>query len=466
MSDRDKSENYEVIVIGAGQGGGPFAAKMAAAGRKTAIIERKHVGGTCVNYGCTPTKTMIASGRVAYFVRRASDYGVNTGPVSVDMTRVRERKRDVVESFRSGSEKSLTAKENLELIRGHARFTAAKELSVILNDGGTRTMTADIIVINTGTRPGVPPIDGIGNIPTLNNETVMELDEVPEHLLIIGGGYIGSEFGQLFRRLGARVTIIQLEDRLLSKEDPDVCDEVAGIFRDDGIELILSGKTTKAEQIDGRIRLTVETPDGSRTVSGFHLLIAAGRQPNSDDLGADKAGLSLDERGYIIADDKLATNIDGVYAMGDIKGGPAFTHISYDDSRILWANLRENANRSTRDRLVPYTLFIDPQLGRVGATEKQLKEAGRKYRVAKLPMSSVARAIETDETRGFMKALVDPDTKQILGAAMLGIQGGELMNMIQIAMMGKLPYTALRDSAFAHPTLGESLNNLFATIDE
>jgi pyruvate/2-oxoglutarate dehydrogenase complex dihydrolipoamide dehydrogenase (E3) component len=210
----------------------------------------------------------------------------------------------------------------------------------------------------------------------------------------------------------------------------------------------------------------VETPDGSRTVSGSHLLIAAGRQPNSDDLGADKAGLELDERGYIIADDKLATNVDGVYAMGDIKGGPAFTHISYDDSRILWANLQENADRSTRDRLVPYTLFIDPQLGRVGATEKRLKEAGHKYKVAKLRMSGVARAIETDETRGFMKALVDPDTKQIFGAAMLGIQGGELMNMIQIAIMGKLPYTALRDSAFAHPTLGESLNNLFATVDE
>ena len=460
-------ETYDAIVIGAGQAGGPLSTALAGAGRKTALIEREHVGGTCINEGCTPTKTMVASGRVAYLARRAADYGVQVGPVTVDMAKVRQRKRAIVDSFRNGSQSRIEQTEGVDLLFGTASFSGPKTVDVRMNDGSTRQLSADQIFINAGARPSVPKLEGIDGVPYLNSTTVMELDAVPEHLLVIGGGYIGLEFGQLFRRLGSRVTIVQRGARLLAREDDDVADQVASILRQDGIDVLLETEAPRVERsADGTLRLTVRRGGQERVIVGSHLLVAAGRTPNSDSLNLPAAGVQTDNHGFIQADERLATNVPGIYALGDIKGGPAFTHISYDDFRIIRTNLIQKGSATIKDRLVPYTVFIDPQLGRVGLGEQEAREQGRSIRVAKLPMTSVARALEIDETRGFMKAIVDADTKQILGAAVLGIEGGEVMAALQMAMLGKLPYTVLRDGVFAHPTLAESLNNLFMAMDE
>lgn len=465
------AEKYDIIIVGAGQAGSPLATALAGAGRKTALIEREHAGGTCINEGCTPTKTMIASGRVAYLARRAGDYGVETSPIHVDMTAVRARKRNIVESWHAGSERRVTGVEHLTYLRGEARFTAAKTLTVALPDGDTREMTADTIVLNVGARPAAPPLDGLNRVPYLNSTTIMELGVVPDHLLVLGGGYIGVEFGQLFRRLGSRVTIIQHGAHLLPKEDADVSEAVEGIFRDDGIELLLQTKVTgvapgPADDPTKSVTLTTETPNGRQTITGSHLLVAIGRAPNSDSLNLAAAGVTADKRGNVTVNERLETNIPGIYAVGDMNGGPAFTHISYDDFRILRTNLIEGGHATTTHRLVPQTVFIDPQLGRVGMSETDAKQAGQTYKVAKMPMTDVARASEVDETRGFMKALVDPATNQILGCAILGIEGGEVMAMVQIAMMGKLPYTTLENAVFAHPTLAESLNNLWGYLQD
>jgi pyruvate/2-oxoglutarate dehydrogenase complex dihydrolipoamide dehydrogenase (E3) component len=456
-------EQFDAIVIGAGQAGGPLSSALAKAGYKTAIIEREHVGGTCINEGCTPTKTMVASARVAYLARRGADYGVHTGAISIDMAKVRQRKRDIVNSFRSGSERRIVETKGDELIMGEASFTGPKQIVVRLNSGGTRELEANLIFINTGARPSVPK--GFENVPTLNSTTIMELDAVPDHLMIIGGGYVGLEFGQMFRRFGSRVTIIQRGARLLGREDADVADEVAKIMREDGIDVLLDSATTHAEQADGKIRLTVKGPTGEQTLIGSHLLTAAGRTPNTDKLNLAATGLQPDKNGFLPANERLETAVPGIYTLGDVKGGPAFTHISYDDYRIIRTNLIEKGNATIKDRLVPYTVFIDPQLGRVGLGEEEAKAQGRNFRVVKMPMNYVARAEEIDETRGFMKAIVDADTKQILGCTILGIEGGEVMAMVEIAMLGKLPYTTLRDAIFAHPTLSEALNNLFSLLD-
>jgi len=458
-------QQYDAIIIGSGQAGTPLSTTLAEAGMRTALIERKHVGGTCVNEGCTPTKTMVASGRVAYLARRAGDYGVHTGDISVDLQRVRQRKRDIVDSFRNGSQARIEKTANLELIFGDARFTGPRTVGVHLNDGTLRSLSAKYIFINAGTRASRPKIEGLDDVATLDNVSIMELGAVPEHLLVLGGGYIGLEFGQLFRRFGSRVTIVHSKDHVLVREDPDVAEEIGKILEQDGIEILLNARAVGVSQAGGRIRLEVEQQGKAKDLTGSHLLLASGRVPNSDTLNLGAAEIQTDDHGFIRVNDRLETTAPGVYALGDIKGGPAFTHISYDDFRIIRANLLEKKNASTRNRLVPYTLFIDPQLGRVGMTETEARAAQQKIRVAKLPMSSVARALETDETRGFMKAVVDAETNQILGAAVLGIEGGEVMAAFEIAMMGKLPYTALRDGVFAHPTLVESLNNLFVAMD-
>ncbi|MDQ3966248.1 MAG: mercuric reductase [Actinomycetota bacterium] len=462
------AQHYDAVVIGAGQGGNPLAITLAQAGRSTALIEREHVGGTCVNEGCTPTKTMVASAKVAYFDRRSTDYGVHNGPVTVDMVEVRQRKRNIVRGFRSGSERRIERTEGLDLLMGEARFTGPKELEVRLNgDGETVQLSADDIFINVGARPANPPVEGLDSVPTLNSTTIMELDELPEHLLVLGGSYVGLEFAQMFRRFGSEVTVVQRSKQLLSREDADVAEAVAEIMRDEGIEVLLEAPPQRVEQSDdGRIQLTVGTPEGERTLSGSHLLVAAGRPPNTDTLNLEAAGVETDKRGFVKTNERLETNVPGIYAIGDVKGGPAFTHISYDDFRIIKTNLIDGGDASIADRLVPYTVFIDPQLGRVGLSESEAREQDRNIQVAKMPMSYVARALEVDEPRGFMKAVVDADTNQILGCAVLGIEGGEIMAMMQIAMMGQVPYTALRDAVFSHPTLAESLNNLFATLDE
>jgi pyruvate/2-oxoglutarate dehydrogenase complex dihydrolipoamide dehydrogenase (E3) component len=458
-------QQFDAIVIGSGQGGTPLSMALAGAGMRTALVERKHIGGTCINEGCTPTKTMVASGRVAYLTRRAPDYGVHTGPVSVDMAKVRKRKRDIVDSFRNGSQSRIEKTANLELIFGDASFSGSKTVSVRLQDGGYRTLSARYIFINAGTRASRPKLDGLDDVPFLDNASIMELDAVPDHLLILGGGYIGLEFGQLFRRLGSRVTIVQSARQLLMGEDPDIAEEVAHILQQDGVDVMLNSKATHVEQSGTNIRLQALSEHASTTLDGSHLLVATGRAPNSDTLNLAAAGVQTSDRGFIQVNDRLETTAEGVYALGDIKGGPAFTHISYDDFRIIRSNLIEKKTASTKNRQVPYTLFIDPQLGRVGLTESEARKQGRSIRVAKLPMTHVARALEVDETRGFMKAVVDAESNQILGAAILGLEGGEVMAALEIAMMGKLPYTALRDGTFAHPTLVESLNNLFMAMD-
>jgi pyruvate/2-oxoglutarate dehydrogenase complex dihydrolipoamide dehydrogenase (E3) component len=458
-------QQYDAIVMGSGQGGNPLAMALAGAGMRTALVERKHVGGTCINEGCTPTKTMVASGRVAYLARRAADYGIHVGPISIDMGKVRQRKRDIVDSFRNGTQSRIEKTANLELIFGDASFTGPKMVAVRLRDGGQRTISARYIFINAGTRASRPKLEGLDTAPLLDNISIMELDAVPDHLLILGGGYIGLEFGQLFRRFGSRVTIVQSGRQLLTREDPDVAEEVTSILRQDGVDVVLGAKATRVSRSGGGIRLDVEPPGDATVLVGSHLLLATGRVPNSDTLNLEVAGIQKDERGFIQVNDRLETNVEGVYALGDIKGGPGFTHISYDDFRIIHANLIEKRTASTRDRQVPYTVFIDPQLGRVGLSETEASAQGRNIRVAKLPMTHVARALEVDETRGFMKAIVDADSNLILGAAILGIEGGEIMSAIEIAMMGKLPYMALRDGTFAHPTLTESLNNLFMAMD-
>ena len=458
---------YDAIVIGAGQAGGPLSTELARAGWKTALIEREHVGGTCINEGCTPTKTMVASARVAYLARRGADYGVQTGPVTVDMTKVRQRKRDIVNSFRNGSQRRIESTKGVDLLMGEARFTGPKTLEVRLKSGETQQLTAGTIFLNAGDRPAKPALSGIENVSTLDSTSIMELDTVPEHLLVVGGGYVGLEFGQMFRRFGSRVTIIQRGAYLLTREDADVAGEVANILREDGIEVLLETRPVRVEQSSaGNISLTVQTPAGERTLTGSHLLVATGRVPNTDWLNLDAAGIQVDKRGFIEVNERLETNVPGIYALGDIKGGPAFTHISYDDFRIIRTNLLEKGNASIHGRLVPYTVFIDPQLGRIGLSETDARAQGRDIKVAKMPMNYVARALEVDESRGFMKAVVDAGTGQILGAAILGIEGGEIMAMLEVAMMGKVPYTVLRDAVFAHPTLAESLNNLFTGLEE
>jgi pyruvate/2-oxoglutarate dehydrogenase complex dihydrolipoamide dehydrogenase (E3) component len=409
---------------------------------------------------------MAASARVAYLARRASDYGVQTGPVKVNLAQVRERKQKVVERFRNGAEEVLEATANLDVIRGEASFTDARTVKV--EGAGTEALrlSAEKIFINTGAKPVIPPLGGVSRVPSLDSTSIMELDAVPKHLLIMGGGYIAIEFGQMFHRYGSQVTIIERGEQLLAREDSDVAEEVYKILREDGIDVRLKTRASRVETNgQGQIQLTVSGDSGEATVKGSHLLIAAGRRPNTDHLNLDAAGIELDEKGYVKVNERLETNVPGIYAIGDIKPGPAFTHISYDDFRIIQANLLQIGNARIDGRLVPYTIFMDPQLGRVGLTEKEARAQGRSIRVAKLSMDNVARGIEFGETRGFMKAIVDAETNQILGCAILGMEGGEVMTVLQIAMMGKLPYTVIRDGIFAHPTLAESLNNLFMAMD-
>lgn len=457
--------DYDVIVIGAGQAGGPLAGAFAKAGRRTALVEREHVGGTCINEGCTPTKTMVASARVAYLVRRAADYGVTVPSPVIDMERVRERKRDIVRSFRGGSERRLES-AGVDLLVGEARFIREKTLTVHGEHGG-RTLSAPCIVINTGARPAPPRVPGADAVDVLDSTSIMELDHVPDHLVVVGGGYIGLEFAQMFRRFGARVTVVQREGQLLPREDADVAAAVAEILCEDGIEVVLNAEPSRLQRSpDGGARVTIAQEDHERTIDASHLLYAAGRVPNTDALEPAAAGIETDAKSYISVNERLETTAPGVYAVGDVKGGPAFTHISYDDYRVLRANLIDGGTATTADRPVPYTVYMDPQLGRVGLTEREARDAGRTVRVARMPMDHVARALEMDEPRGMMKVVVDAGTDRILGCAVLGIEGGELMSALQIAMMGDLPFTALRDGIFAHPTLVESFNNLFDAFDD
>ena len=456
--------NYDAAIIGTGQGGMPLSGALAGAGWKTAIIENHFVGGCCINYGCTPTKTMWNSARVAYLARRAADYGVDVRDVSVDVHAVRMRKQRIVDRFRSSDERRLSHTENEDLIFGFARFIGTHSLEVRLRDGGVEQIEAKHVFINTGDLPSVPPIHGLDGVQFLDSTSIMELDEAPEHLLVLGGSYIGLEFGQMFRRFGSQVTVIEAGPALVSHEDRDMSDAVASVMRDEGLEVIVDAKAKRVSGIGG-VELVIDSPVGERTLKGSHLLVAVGRVPNTEALNLDAAGVETDERGYVKVNARLETNVEGVYAIGDAKGGPAFTHISYDDYRVLRDNLLHGGNHTIEGRPVPYTMFTDPQLGRIGLSETEARRRGLNIKVGRLPMEHVARAIEMSETRGFMKAVVDAGTDQILGFGVLGVEGGELMAMVEIAMLGGVTATRLREGIFAHPTLAESLNNLFSALE-
>lgn len=465
---------YDAIIIGSGQAANPLAGKLAAAGWKTVLIEKKFIAGTCINFGCTPTKTLIASGRVAYLTKRSADYGIHTTGHSVDIEAVIRRKNAHVISARESSTKRLLETQNLDVVFGRAAFSGPKEVTVTKEDGSRTTMTAEKIFINIGTRPSIPPIAGLSEIRYYTSETILDLLAIPSHVVIIGGSYIALEFGQFYRRLGSEVTIIEDNEQFLSKEDEDIAAAIKTILEEDGIRILTGTKVNRAGPGsaggDG-IKIEVETAGAApiapatQIITASHLLVATGRLPETAALHPGAAGIITDKDGFIPVDGKLQTNISGIYALGDVKGGPQFTHVSYNDYVILYKNLLGKADLSITGRETIYCLFTDPELGRVGLTEKMAREKGLNIKVVTLPASRIARAWENDETRGMLKAIVNLDNKMILGAAMLCVNGGELMSIVQMAMMGNITYDRIRDAVFAHPTFAESLNNLFEGVD-
>jgi len=451
---------YDAIIIGSGQAGNPLAKKLANAGWKVVVIERKWVGGTCINVGCTPTKTMIASGRIAYLVNRSKDFGVNTTGRSVDMQEVVRRKNAIVLSYRESTMKGLLQPANIKIEFGNAVFTGEKEVTVTKEDGSQSALTASHIFINTGASPAIPPIPGLESSGYFTSDTIMDVMEVPRHLVIIGGSYIALEFGQLYRRLGSEVTVIESGGHFLPKEDEDIATALKKILEDDGIKIRTNAKVTEVSGGPGEVTVKF----GAEAITGSHLLVATGRSANTAALNLTSSGVELDEHGFIRTNDKLETNVPGVYALGDVKGGPQFTHISYNDHLIVYKNLIEKGNESIDSRQSIYCLFTDPELGRVGLTEKQAREKGLHIKVATMPADWIARAYENSETRGLLKVVVDADNKKIIGASILCEGGGELMSILQMAMMGDVTYDRIRDAVFAHPTFAESLNNLFASL--
>ena len=460
-------KTYDAIIIGSGQAGTPLAKKLAKAGLKTALIEKQFIGGTCINYGCTPTKTMIASARSAWLSKNSRPLGVDIGDVSVDFKKVIERKNKIVKSFREGSETTLEKVKGLDIYKGEASFTAEKIIQISSPEKKTLFLTADIIFINAGAEPTIPSIPGIETLNYLDSTSILDLKEIPEHLIILGGSYVALEFGQMFRRFGSKVTVIEQSDHFLEREDEDVAEELKNILQEEGINILTSAKASSVKQNDDQsISIILNENGNQKTLSGSHLLLAVGRTPVSKTLNLEAAGIKTDEKGYLKVNDKLQTNIKGIFALGDIKGGPAFTHTSYNDHLIVLNNLTEKKQKSIKNRMVPYCMFTDPQLGRIGITEKQAIQKGLKFKVAMIKMDRVARAIETGDTRGLMKAIVDKKTKLILGAAIIGTEGGEIMTVLQMAMMGKVTYPEIRNGIFAHPTYSESLNNLFMSLDD
>ncbi|TVP43219.1 MAG: FAD-containing oxidoreductase [Gemmatimonadales bacterium] len=453
------------LIIGTGQAGKPLAGALAAAGRRVVVVERGRVGGTCVVRGCTPSKTLAASARVAYLARRAADYGVMTGPVRVKMGTVRARKRAIVNDAIRGSRQGLEGHESLELICGEARFVSDRTVRIEAPGAPPRRVRADRIFLNTGARPRIPEVPGLEEAGFLDSTSIMELGEVPDHLVVLGGGVVGLEFAQMFRRFGADVTIVDKAPRLMSREDDDVSDGIVEILRDDGILVLLGVSATRVDRdAHGRVRVQLEGRAGS--VSGSHILIAAGRVPNTEALNLEATGLGVDAEGFVPVNDRLETGAPGIWAMGDVAGSPPSTHMAYDDFRIVRENLLGEGGASTGGRVATYTVYLDPELGRVGLTAREATEAGHRIRVAALPMSRVARAVEMGETRGFMKAVVDADSNRILGASILGVNGGEVAAVVRVAMLGDLPCTALRDVPISHPALAESLNTLFGEFGD
>ena len=448
-------QTYDAIVIGSGQGGNPLAHKLADLDWNVALVEREHLGGSCVNYGCTPTKTMIASARVAHIARRAAKLGVETGDVRVNLPKIVQRKNEIVRQWRDDQERHAAKRPTLDLHRGHGRFTGSRTVEV---DG--QMLGGEHIFIDTGTRPRIPHISGIHRVPFLTNRTIMDLQKVPDHLVVLGGSYIGLEFGQMFRRFGSRVSIIEHNDRILPREDPDVSEALKETLESEGMRFHLDRKVQAVTPVDVGIELALSDEE---VLTASHLLVAIGRDPNTDDLGLEAAGVETDERGFINVNGRLETNVPGIWAIGDVKGGPAFTHISYDDHQIVFDNVIHGKNRSIDGRVVPYALFTDPELGRVGMTESQARAAGYRLKTGSIPMSRVARAIERDETAGLMKVVIDADTDRILGAAILGVDGGELVQILMALILADAPWTVLKRAVYIHPTLAEGF---FALMEQ
>ena len=456
-----QSERVDVLVVGSGYGGKWVAWHLAAAGHRAVVVERRYVGGSCPNINCLPSKNEIVGAKVADIVRHASRFGTDVTSARINMPNVLARKRKMVEAD-VAAHHQMFRETGAELLMGEARFIAPKTVEVKLADGGTRQLSGERVFLNVGTRPSIPPIPGLPDAAMTNIE-LLELDRAPAHMVVLGGGYVGLEFAQAYRRFGSRITIVERGPRLLRNEDPDFSDAILQLLTEEGIEVLLGTQTLRVDGRKGDLRVVVRTPDQERTLAASDILAALGRTPNTSGIGLDVAGVKLDARGYIAVNDRLETSAPDVWAIGECAGSPQFTHVSFDDYRIIRDNLAGKA-RSTRDRLVPYCLYTDPPLARVGLTETEARERGIAVRVATLPMSRVLRTETTDETRGFMKVLVDARSDDILGFTMFGAEAGEVMAVVQTVMLGRLPYTTLRDAVLAHPTMAEGLIPLLARI--
>ena len=447
------STHFDALVLGTGQAGPSLAARLNREGLRVAVVERGAIGGSCVNVGCTPTKALVASARVAHMARRAAHFGVQLdGPVRIDMQRVHQRMQDIVGTSRRGVTSWLERMENVELVRGHARFTGPKEVDV-----AGRRLSGDRIFLNVGARPAIPDLPGLDQVEVSTSSDLLERTETPEHLVVLGGGPIGLELGQAFRRFGSRVTIVERGPRLMAREDPDVSSCIREIFEAEGIRVKTHARCLKVRRHGEGVALRIACNGGDQEIVGSHLLVATGRRPNTDALGLDAAGIATDERGYVVVDDTLETNVAGVYALGDVNGKGAFTHTSYNDYEIVAANLFDGERRRVSDRIPVHGLFIDPPLGRVGMTEAQALASGRRVLIGKYPMSNVGRAKERSETDGFLKVLVDGDTDRVLGAAVLGIRGDEVVHTLLVLMAADAPYTVLSRAVLVHPTVSELL---------
>ncbi len=461
-------DKFDAIIIGVGQAGNPLAKKLAKAGWKVAVIEKGYVGGTCINYGCTPTKAMIASAKLAWMAKKSGDLGIDIPKYKVDFKKVMKRKQDMVERFRNSVENGLNKLKNIKLIHGQASFIDDYTIDVLLEPHKNLKITAPHIFINTGLETAVPDIEGIEDVNYLTSDEMLHLKKIPEELIIVGGGYIALEFGQMFNRFGTKVTILEDDDVLLKHEDPDIAAEVLRIFKEEGIRVLTGVEVVKLSAAAKKQTNVHIKKRGKKTevLTSAHVLLATGRKPQTSALKLENTGIKTDEKGFIKVNDKLQTSVKNIYALGDVKGGPAFTHIAYNDHLVITENLLQQGKASTKNRPVPYCMFIDPQLGRIGITEEQAKKDKIDYKVATLPVKYASRAIEIGETNGLMKAVVDAKTSQILGASILAPEGGEVMSVLQMAMLGKLTYKQIRKMVFAHPLHAESLNNLFMSLDE
>jgi len=463
IEGRREPEKYDVLVLGSGTGGKLIAWSMASEGRRTASIERKYIGGACPNTACLPSKNIIHSAKVASLFARHEEFGIETGPVTVNMAGVYARKKRMVDGLMKAHLDQYHA-SGAELVCGNARFVGPRTLQVALRDGGERTLTGERVFVNVGTHAAIPDIPGLADAKPMTHIEALDLQRLPEHLLVLGGGYVGLELAQAMRRFGSRVTLIAREPQLAPKEDADVAQAILELFRDEGIEVLLRTQVLNFKGVSGeRVELQVEDEAGTRTINGTDILAALGRVPNTQGIGLDKAGIEVTERGHIRVNDRLETTVPNVWAVGECAGSPYFTHVSENDFHIIHANLN-GGNRSTRDRLIPYCLFIDPPLGRIGINESQAWANNISYRVASLPMEAVFRPQTLSETRGFMKVLIDAHSDRILGFAALGPEAGELMSNVQVAMLAGVPYTLLRDAVFTHPTMTEGLGMLFARV--